>query len=368
MKFTVTKAAVVNALQHLTGVVSTRTTLPILSNIHLEATSADSGTGIFLTATDLDLFLRVRVPANVTEVGASTLPARKLFSILKEATAENIVVSCNDKHAAAISFGGSAYKINGLASEDFPQWPAQTEVKAELVMPQAELAKVLRHTIFAASTDETRYVLNGVFLNVIKGKISAVGTDGRRLALIEAGGEFKSADSETILPSNAVSKLVNLLGDESDLKLIIGTNTLEAHIGDVKLSTKLIEGTYPNFRQVIPTECKETVELGRSEFIAALRRASLMASAKSESVKLSFGKNELVISANTPELGESKETLSIKYAGKEINIGFNPKYLLDAMSVLKDENVVIQLVDDLSPGVFKADGTFTYVVMPLRLN
>ena len=370
MKFTVEKSSVVNALQHLQGVVATRTTLPILSNIHLEAVKTETAQGIILTATDLDLFLRVRVPATVEESGSATMPARKLFSILKEATAENIKVVVNDKNQAAVSFGGSAYKIMGLAPEDFPIWPQQGEVKAEVTLPQAELAKILRHTIFAASTDETRYVLNGVLLKIEKGTLTAVGTDGRRLATIQAAGDLKVADCETILPSAAVQRLIGVLGDESDLKLVIGPQTLEAHLGDVKLSTKLIEGTFPNYRQVIPTECKERIPMSRESLIAALRRASLMASAKSETVKMAFSKDLLVISANTPELGEARESLAIKYAGKEFAIAFNPKYLLDALTVIKEEEVVAEFIDELSPGVIRTatPDDFKYIIMPIRLN
>ena len=370
MKFTIQKSDIVNALQHLTGVVASRTTLPILSNVHIEAVKTDTAEGVVLTATDLDLFLKVRVPATVEETGSSTMPARRLFSILKEATAQEISIAISDKQVATIKYGSSAYKINGLMPEDFPQWPAQSEMKTELVIQQAELAKILRHTKIATSTDETRYVLNGVLLKLLQNNLAAVGTDGRRLATIEAIGEFKGADTDTIIPNSAVERLVGLLGTESDLKLLVGGNTLEAHIGDVKLSTKLIDGTYPNYKQVIPSSCKERIGLNRDGFIAALRRASLMASAKSESVKLSFGKNALTISASTAEIGEAQEVMEIKYSGKEIAIAFNPKYLLDALQVLDDDEVFIELQDELSPGVIRTanPGNFQYIVMPLRLN
>jgi DNA polymerase III subunit beta len=369
MKFTVQKTAIVTALHHLTGVVATRTTMPILSNIRIDAIKGDKD-GVVMTATDLDLFLKVRIPATVDETGSSTLPARRLFSILKESVTPEISIAISDKNVASIKSGGSAYKINGLGADDYPQYPAQNTVKVELVMQQAELAKILRHAKVASSNDETRYVLNGVLLKLLGNTLTAVGTDGRRLATVNAVGVFKGQDVDVVIPNTAVERLVGLLGQESDLNLTISNNVMQAVIGDIELSTKLIDGTYPNYKRVIPLECKEKVALNRENLIAALRRASLMSTAKSESVRLSFTANQLTISASTAEVGESREELTIVYAGAELAIGFNPKYLLDGLQVLDEEEVSIELIDSISPGVIRTatPGNFTYVVMPLRLN
>jgi DNA polymerase-3 subunit beta len=200
-------------------------------------------------------------------------------------------------------------------------------------------------------------------------KVTVVATDGRRLALIERDiAVSKGAECELILPTKAVAELQRLLGDKGDAKLSVGENQVFFDLGDTTLVSKLIEGTYPNFRQVIPTEAKERVTLERESLLAALHRASILASEKSQSVKLNFAKNNLTITATTPEVGEAKETLSIVYKGKEVTIAFNPQYMMDPLRNLDADEVFLELTDELSPGVMKVNEPFLYVLMPMRLN
>jgi DNA polymerase-3 subunit beta len=364
IKFKVTKEAILDGLQRVQNVVSTRTTLPILSNVLVQASTGS----LNLTTTDLDVGVRCKVEAEVSKAGSTTLPARKLFSILKEVPAAEIEVEVDDRNAASIRCGSSFYKIMGLPEEEFPRFPDSGAGKA-LKIEQAVLRDMLKKTAYAVSNDETRYVLNGVFMGFKGDKLTVVATDGRRLALIEHDIEVpKGAETELILPTKAVAELERLLADKGDVKLSIGENQIIFELDGTTLVSKLIEGTYPNFRQVIPTETKERVPLERELLLAALRRASILASEKSQSVKLNFAKNTLTITATTPEVGEAKETLSINYKGKEITIAFNPQYMMDPLRNLDADEVFVELSDELSPGVIKVNAPFLYVLMPMRLN
>jgi DNA polymerase-3 subunit beta len=362
-KFRVTKEKILDGLQRVQNVVSTRTTLPILSNVLVQA----GAKGLDLTTTDLDVAVRCTVEAEVSKPGGTTLPARKLFMILKEVPAADIEIEVDDKNAASIRCGSSFYKIMGLPEEEFPRFP-QIDGKA-LKIDQVVLRDMLRKTAYAVSSDETRYVLNGVYMSFKADKLTVVATDGRRLALVERDLEVpKGAEAELILPTKAVSELGRLLTDKGDVKLSIGDNQIIFNLGSTILSSKLIEGTYPNFRQVIPAEAKERVQLEREVLLSALHRASILASEKSQSVKLAFGKNTLTITATTPDVGEAKETVAINYKGKEIAIAFNPQYMMDPLRNLDADEVFIELTDELSPGVIKVNEPFLYVIMPMRLN
>jgi DNA polymerase-3 subunit beta len=363
-KFRVTKDKILDGLQRVQNVVSTRTTLPILSNVLVQA-----GTnGLSLTTTDLDMAVRCTVEAEVAKAGATTLPARKLFMILKEVPSADIEIEVDDRNAASIRSGSSFYKIMGLPEEEFPKFPSAEGGKS-LKIEQATLRDMLKKTAYAVSSDETRYVLNGVYMSFKASKLTVVATDGRRLALVERDMDVpKGAESELIVPTKAVGELQRLLSDKGDAKLSISENQIIIDLDGATLVSKLIEGTYPNFRQVIPSEAKERVPLERELFLAALHRASILASEKSQSVKLNFAKNNLTITATTPEVGEAKETMAINYKGKEITIAFNPQYLMDPLRNLDADEVFLELTDELSPGVVKVNEPFLYVLMPMRLN
>jgi DNA polymerase III subunit beta len=216
--------------------------------------------------------------------------------------------------------------------------------------------------------------LNGIFISLKDHKMTMVATDGRRLALVDEEMDVaENSQGEFIVPAKTVNELNRLLQDKGEVELYYAENQASFRLKDEKGSTvlivtKLIEGNYPNYRQVIPAETKERVALVREEFLHALRRAEIMTSEKSNSVKLSFGKNKLEITANSPEVGEAKETMAINYKGPDIAIAFNPKYVIDPLNALVNDEVFIELIDELSPGVLKINGPFLYVVMPMRLT
>jgi DNA polymerase-3 subunit beta len=368
MNISITKDQIIAGLQAVQNVVSTRTTLPILSNVLLRAESGH----VEFTATDLDVSVTCKVEAKVNKSGATTLPVKKLFGIVRELNGE-IEIETDDKNISSIRSGSSFFKIHGLSADEFPPLPKFKDDK-KVLLPQENIRAMIRKTSFAVSTDESRYVLNGIFISLKEGKMTFVATDGRRLALVDEEVEISEKSAgEFIVPAKAVNEINRLLQDKGEVELKFGENQASFALKNengfsVLLITKLIEGNYPNYRQVIPGEAKERIGVGREELVQALRRAEIMTSEKANSVKLAFGKNILTITANSPEVGEARETMAINYKGKELAIAFNPRYLIDPLNALTEDEVFIELIDELSPGVVKINGPFLYVVMPMRLN
>jgi DNA polymerase-3 subunit beta len=368
MNLTITKDQIIAGLQSVQNVVSTRTTLPILSNVLLRA----DGSHLEITATDLDVTVACKVEAKVTKAGATTLPVKKLFGIVRELNGE-IEIETDEKNIASIRSGSSYFKIHGLAADEFPPLPKFKDDK-KVNVSQETIRAMLKKTAFAVSTDESRYVLNGIFISLKEGKMTFVATDGRRLALVDEEVDLSEKSAgEFIVPAKAVNELTRLLQDKGAVEIKFGENQASFALQNensfsVLLITKLIEGNYPNYRQVIPGEAKERISLVREELQQALRRAEIMTSEKANSVKLAFGKNNLTITANSPEVGEARETLAINYKGKEFAIAFNPRYLIDPLAALTEDEVFMELIDELSPGVVKINGPFLYVVMPMRLS
>lgn len=364
MKFKVTKAALLEGLQRVQNVVSVRSTLPILGNVLIEA-----GKGkVTLTTTDLDVTIRCNIEAEVEKTGKSTLPVRRFSGIVRELSDSLIDIEISDKDVAKVECNSSFFKIIGLTEEEFPPVP-KAESKYCYNMDQGVLKEMLRKSSYAASNDETRYVLNGVLLSFKGSKLTIVATDGRRLALVEHEVEFpKEAECEMILPSKAVAELVHTLADEGELKIHKQENQIMFDYGDMILASKLIDGTYPNYKQVIPTQCEERVAIEREGLLTALKRVSMLTSEASSATKLNFSKNKLTITANTPEVGEARETLPIKYSGKDITVAFNPDYMIDPLKNLTNDEIFMEMTDELSPGVIKCDIPFLYVLMPMRIN
>jgi DNA polymerase-3 subunit beta len=369
MNLTISKEQILTGLQAVQNIISTRTTLPILSNVLLRAEKDR----VELTATDLDVTASCSVEAKVKKNGATTIPAKKLFSIVRELNGSEIELETDDKNMTAVRCGSSFYKLHGLSADEFPPLPKFKDDK-KVLLPQETVKAMMRKTSFAISTDESRYVLNGIFISLKDHKMTMVATDGRRLALVDEEVEIpEKSSAEFIVPAKAVGELNRLLQEKGEVEIRFSENqaafTLKREKEfSVLLITKLIEGNYPNYRQVIPTEAKERVTLVREEFLQALRRAEIMTSEKANSVKLTFTKNNLSITANSPDVGEGRESLAINYKGKEMAIAFNPRYLIEVLAALDEDEVFFELIDELSPGVLKVNGPFLYVVMPMRLS
>src|SRR5256714_9355283 len=291
MKFSATKEKLLEGLQQVQNVVSTRTTLPILSNVLMQA----KGSEVLLTTTDLDVGVRGAFEASVEKEGATTLPARRLFTIIRELPSSEVSIEVDGKNAASIRSGQSFFKILGLPEEEFPPLPKFENAK-NVTISQKALRDGLRKTSYAISTDETRYVLNGLLFSFKDNKLTLVATDGRRLAMVDIELEFpKSHEADIIVPTKAVTELGRLLTDDGEVKVSVGSGQIAFELNNTLLVSKLIEGNYPNYKQVIPTETKERVTLERETFLNSLRRVSLLASDKSNSIKLNFSKNNIDI-------------------------------------------------------------------------
>lgn len=369
MKLSIGKEAILTGLQAVQNVVGARSSLPILSNVLLRAT----GNTLELTATDLDLTITCQVTATVVRPGATTLPVKKLFGICRELSNLELELESDDKHLTTLTSGNSFYRINGLPPDEFPAIPQLSEQKG-IELPQERLRGMMKRTSFAMSTDESRYVLNGLFLNLKEHKLTLVATDGRRLALVEEAVDVPpGSDGEFIVPSKTVNELGRLLTGTGSVDVRYTENQAAFRLQSdgqpgVRIITKLVEGAYPNYRQVIPNEVKERVKLVREDLLHALRRAEIMTSEKSNSVKLTFTKNNLAITANTPEVGEARESLAVNYKGPDLQIAFNPGYLLDPLKALDADEVTLDLNDELSPGVVRTEAQFLYVIMPMRVS
>ncbi len=364
MKLKVSKESILDCVQKVQSIVSVRTTLPILQNVLLKADKEK----LWLSATDLEVSVRTAIAAEVTRTGATTLPARRILSIFRELPATDIEIESDDKDVTTIRSGPAFYKIIGISEEEFPPLPKFDGGKT-YSMDQGLFREMLRNTSYAASTDESRYVLNGVLLSFKGDKLAVVATDGRRMALYEVETEFpKSAEGDMVLPFKTVDELSKTLKDKGPLKIHATENQVAFEFDEMLIVSKLVEGTYPNFRQVIPAQCEERITVEREALLTALRRVSLVSSEKSNSVKLTFSKNRLEVSIITPEVGESRETLDVKYTGKQFSVSFNPEFLMDPLKNLVKDEIYLELTDDLSPGVVKSDIQFVYVLMPMRTS
>jgi DNA polymerase-3 subunit beta len=364
MKFRISKEAFLDALQKVQNVVSSRTTLPILSNVLMVARDGR----LHLTTTDLDVGITGSVEVNLEKEGSTTLPAKRLVSIIRELPSSEIEISVDGKNHASIRSGPSFFKIIGLPETEFPPLPEFDDSRV-FKIPQHELLDGLRKTSYAISTDETRYVLNGIYASFREGKMTLVATDGRRLAMADSDLDFPAAnEKDVIIPTKAVQELLRLLGDSGDVVVKLADNQISFTVNNSMLCSKLIEGNYPNYRQVIPGDSTVRVVIPREALLETVRRVSLLSSDKSNSVRLVFSPNRIVVNANSPDVGEAEETMDVAYDGEPMQIAFNPEFLQAPLRALETENVYLDLIDEMSPGVLRIEGSFLYVLMPMRVT
>lgn len=364
MKLTIEKNVLLEALQNVQSIVGLRSPLPILSNVLLKA----EGDSISLTTTDMEVCVKTVASAEITEAGGTTLPARRFFSICRELPPGLVEIEVDAKDVATIRSGPSFFKLVGLAEDDFPPLP-EFEESAVYSIDQNVFKEMLQKVVYASSTDETRYILNGSLLSFKDEKLTVVSTDGRRLALVEQEVEF-SEDSQAnfVVPTKTLNELIKMLGSEGVLKIRVSATQVAFDFDRILIISKLIEGTYPNFQQVIPAQCEERIAIDRETILNAVRRVSLLTDDQTASIRLSFGKNKLELVSNSPEIGEARETIPVKYDGKEISIAFNPGFLMAPLRHLDSDEIFFELSDELSPGVIKTGVPFLYVLMPIRVS
>ncbi|MBT4758801.1 MAG: DNA polymerase III subunit beta [Opitutae bacterium] len=375
MKFKINQDHFSNGLQQVLNVVGARATMPILSNVLIEAEEGH----ISLTTTNLDLGIRCRIKADVSEPGGLTLPVRKLATIIRELPQNEIFVETSKNNQAKITSGGSNFKIMGISTEEFPPLPS-FENRHVFELSQTEIVSMLKSVSYGQSSDENRYILNGVYFNFADEKLTLVATDGRRLALTALDTEISEDNAGSlILPAKTVAELERLMGKGDKVKIAFNDRQAAFEIsidgsGDaglvdhLYLVSKIVEGNYPNYRQVIPKETEHRVKIERELMLECVHRAALVTSDKSNSVKLKVSKNLLEISGSSTEYGESHESMAIAYDGPEVQVAFNPQFLIEPLKALTKDEVFFEFKDELSPGLFKTLDNFICVVMPLRLN
>ncbi len=375
MKFKINQDHFSNGLQQVLNVVASRSTMPILSNVLIEAQEGH----ISLTTTNLDLGIRCRIKAEVIDTGSITLPVRKLTTIVKELPVNEVFLETSEKNQAKITSGGSLFKIMGISSEEFPPLPT-FENRKVFELSQDEIVNMLKSVSYAQSTDENRYILNGVYFNFADEKLTLVATDGRRLGL--TGLDLEVSEENTgslILPAKTVAELERLMGKGGKVNIAFNDRQAAFEIGldeagdsglvdHLYLVSKIVEGNYPNYRQVIPKETEHRVKIERELMLECVHRAALVTSDKSNSVKIKVSKNLLEISGQSSEYGESHESMAIAYDGPEVQVAFNPQFLMEPLKALNKDEVFFEFKDELSPGLFKTLDKFVCVIMPLRLN
>lgn len=375
MKFSINRDHFSTGLQQVLNVVGPRPSMPILNNVLIQAGHEH----LSLATTNLDMGIRCRIKADVSTHGSITLPVRKLATIVKSLPNVEVEVSLDDKLNAQITSGGSTFRLSGIDESEFP---ALTTFEDQHVfnVKQDKLAAMLRNVSYAQSNDENRYVLNGSYLIFEDNQMTLVATDGRRLALMSQEIPVPEEDAgSVIIPAKAVGELTRLLGQGENVKITFTDRQIAFEIAidedgssglvdNTYLLSKIIEGNYPNYKQVIPKETDHRIKIERELFADSIRRASLMTSDKNQSVTLSVSTNLLEIVSSTPEFGECQETMAIAWEGETVQVAFNPAYMLDPLRALTQDEVYFEFKDHLSPGVIKTLDSFLCVVMPLRLK
>ncbi len=363
MEVEIERDAFSKGLQMVQNIVEPRQTLPILANVLLET----EGDSVRVSATDLAVGARVEVPAKVTARGAITLSARKLGEIVKELPSGVLSLKVQENAWVLLRCGGVSYKLVGLAAEDFPA-VVPTSPPGWVSLDGKVLKEMLAQTAFAISHDESRYALNGVLFIIQAGRVRLVATDGHRLA-VSSRSLAEGAPGSGIVPRKAVQEIVRVLGVGEEVQLALVENQFILRMPNFLLLARLIEGQFPNYEQVVPKGHPCRLVLSRTALAAALRRVSVLSEERTKPVKLVLAAGALKLAAHNPELGEAEETLSVDYTGEEMTIGFNSRYLLDALGALDAEQVVVELKDAMSPGIFRSWEGEEYfcVIMPMRI-
>jgi DNA polymerase-3 subunit beta len=364
MKFSIEEDQILEALQKVQSIVGQRTTLPILSNVLLEA-----GNGrLTLTTTDMEVSVRTSIEADIQRDGATTLPARRFFSICRDLPNHQVEISVSNDDVAEILSGSYNCKLEGLSRADFPPMPSFEE-SSSYKLRQGTFKDILQKTSYAASTDESRAILNGTLMAFRDNKLTVVCTDGRRLALVEQEIDMpEAADLDIVIPSKTVNELIKTLDEAGEAIIKTSATQVAFEFGNIFIISKLIDGTYPNYRQVIPSQCEERIAVDREMLQSAVRRVSLMLDDQAASVKIKITENRMELITSSPEVGESHESVPVKYSGKDITIAFNPAFLMAPLKHLDNDEIFLELSDELSPGVIKTNVPFLYVIMPIRVS
>lgn len=371
MEFLINKDILLNNIFKIQGIVDKKHTIPILSNVLIVARE----NGIIITATDLEVGLEIQIHCEIIKTGKISISAKKLFEIIKEMPSDNIHFKSKDNSWVEISCRKTIFNLVGLSPETFPKFP---EINSNLVeIENSILKEMIESTIFSVSNDETKYNLNGIFVLCEdyenKSFIKFVSTDGHRLSFIkkETNNNFNNEFYEGfILPKKGISELRKVIENDND-EIKIGTNekTFFLKNKNITFVMRMIDGDFPDYNKVIPLKNENFSYINKDLFLHALKRISVLSSEKSKGVKLLFNKENLTILSSNPDLGDAKEEMDIEYSGSEISIGFNARYIIDILNIMKSDNIKFYLKDNISPGMITSatNEDFLSVIMPMRL-
>ncbi len=374
MHITCKREALLKGIQTVQAVVGTRSTLPVLANVLMEA----KGNQMDMTATDLEVGIKCSVDVEVLEPGAITVPARTLSEVVRELPSEEIKIGVGENNRVEINSAQAVFNLMGLPKEDYPVLP-KFKGEGEFLIEGKLLGEMIKKTIFSVSQDETRYVLCGIYFQVAKGKLTMVSTDGRRLSFISKEiGVDKKKEAKVIIPTKAVNELNRILAqfetrgeaeEVGKVKVSIEENQIGFVIDDTILISRLIEGHFPNYEQVIPRKSSITLKIKTEELLQATKRVALLTTGKSNSIRYSLKKNELIVSANTEGLGDARDVVEIEHAGEEMEIAYNPQFLIDVLRNIGCEEVFFELTNSLNPCLIRPTGEEEYIsiVMPMRI-
>lgn len=373
MKVVLTRGDFQKGISTVQSAVAAKNTMPILANVLLEAKDKK----LEFVATDLDMGVRCSVPAEVVEKGSITLNAKKLADIIRELPEASVDIEIDDNHKVILVCQKSNFKIHGLPKDDFPILPEVKNDKAFKVKGSL-LQEMIRKTLFAVSSDETRYVLNGVFFQAENGKLRMVATDGHRLAFIQKKMDGKTDQKcSVIIPTKTLNELSKVISEgekgdeekEKTVEIMATDNQIKFVVEGVEIVSRLIEGQFPNYEQVIPKESDKKIEASTEALASATRRVAILTSEKANSIRYQAKGNKLTISSKTPDMGEAKEEIDVEYKGEEISIAYNSKYVLDVLKNVGTKEVSLELTQPLSPGIIrpKGDADYLCVIMPMRV-
>jgi DNA polymerase III subunit beta len=369
MELSVSKADLLRELQFFQGIVERKNTIPILANVLIDA----KGSEVRLAATDLEVGLKSRCPAKVGKPGSLTLPAKKLFEIVKALPDTDVLIQ-EDKNGVKVAADRFESRLQTMSRDDFPAMP-DTGGEADATLPRDITRQMVSKTQFAITGEDTRYFLNGALLVLRPTEMSMVATDGHRLALVTAPREVAAGSPDelrVIVQKKTLLELGRLLGEAGDtVSFEKGENHLFFKFADRVLVSRMIDGQFPAYERVIPKGNDKAVEFDRDRLTSAVKRVALLANERSRSVKFQIDPGEVTVTSNSSEFGEAKEVIPVEYTGPSVTICFNAQYVLDFLAVAETEIVVLQFKDEMSQAVMKPVGAsgydYTYVIMPMRI-
>lgn len=372
MEFTIEKETFVKALQKIQGIVERRNTMPILSNVLIEA----SDNNLTFTATDLEVGMKSSYKAKVLEEGRITLSAKKLYEIIRELPDELVKLSTKGNDWVDITCGKAKFSIVGLSPDEFPFFPKINET-GFVTLDSSTLARMIEQTSYAICHDETKYNLNGILFKISNkedGKtLVMVATDGHRLSVSEhkvEGADFDIQEKGVIFPKKGIIELKKLCDEEeSGIRLGFIENSIAVVKNDTTVVMRLVDGEFPDYTRVVPVGNNKEITIKKDIFLHSLKRMAILSSEKFKGIKFEIANNSIVISSSNPELGEAREELDAKYSGESMVTRFNARYLIDVLNIITEDEVVLLLRDEMSPAILKKAGTdeLMAVIMPMRL-